>query len=136
MPSLSLFVRVLRTMMTRGATTESFMRVITRKRLREFWETLGQERAEGPLKAWYTHVANKSVAWRDWGEVKADFATVSRVGNCAIFNIGGNKFRLATRVLVPSQKVFILRVMTHAQYDTVPWAKECGCFEGPPAAKP
>jgi mRNA interferase HigB len=49
-----------------------------------------------------------------------------------VFNIGGNKYRLVTRVLYPSQKVFILRVMTHAQYDTEDWEEACGCFSRPP----
>jgi mRNA interferase HigB len=49
------------------------------------------------------------VAWHAWGDVKDDFSTASLVGNCAVFNIGGNKYRLVTRILYVSQKVFILR---------------------------
>ena len=45
-----------------------------------------------------------------------------------IFNIGGNKYRLVTRILYPSQKVFILKVMTHREYDENRWKNECGCF--------
>jgi mRNA interferase HigB len=49
-----------------------------------------------------------------------------------VFNIGGKKYRLITRVLYPSQKVFILKVMTHAEYDQGTWKNECGCFQSPP----
>ena len=108
------------------------MRVISKARLKQFWESPGHEDAEGPLQAWYTHVSSKSVAWHSWGNVKADFASASLVGNCVVFNIGGNKYRLVTRIIYAIQKVFVLKVMTHAQYDEDRWKAECGCYETPP----
>ena len=111
------------------------MRVISRARLKDFWETTGHEDAEGPLRAWYTHVSNRTVAWQSWGDVKVEFGTASHVGNCVVFNIGGNKYRLVTRILYPSQKVFILRVMTHKDYDDDKWIDECGCYSPPPRRK-
>lgn len=110
------------------------MRVISQSRLKQFWTMPGRADSEGPLRAWYTHVGSKSVAWRAWAEVRSSFATVSLIGNCVVFNIGGNKYRLVTRVLYPSQKVFVLRVMTHAEYDENKWPADCGCFEQPPTA--
>ena len=109
------------------------MRVISKARLKQFWETPGHQDAEGPLRAWYTHVSNKSVTWHSWGDVKGDFASASLVGNCVVFNIGGNKYRLVARIIYASQKVFVLKVMTHAQYDEDRWKAECGCYEPPPA---
>jgi mRNA interferase HigB len=85
------------------------------------------------LRAWHTHVSHRSVAWQAWADVKAEFGTASLVGNCVVFNIGGNKYRMITRILYPSQKVFALKVMTHAEYDEGKWKKNCGCFEPPPA---
>lgn len=108
------------------------MRVISKARLREFWETPSHEDSEGPLRAWHTHISHKSVAWQSFAGVKAEFGTASLVGNCVVFNIGGNKYRLITRILYPSQKVFILKVMTHAEYDDDKWRESCGCFEPPP----
>jgi mRNA interferase HigB len=108
------------------------MRVISKARLRAFWQAAGRQGAEGPLRAWHTHVSSKSVAWHSWADVRAAFATASLVGTCVVFNIGGNKYRLVTRVLYPSQKVFVLKVMTHAEYDSEKWKAECGCFEPPP----
>jgi mRNA interferase HigB len=108
------------------------MRVISKSRLREFWASPGRTDVEGPLRAWYTHVSNRTVAWRSWGDVKSEFGTASLVGNCVVFNIGGNKYRLVTRVLYPSQKVFVLKVMTHAEYDDDKWKGECGCYSAPP----
>ena len=112
------------------------MRIISKARLKEFWETLGRDAAEGPLRAWFTHVSKKEVAWHSWGDVKADFANASLVGNCVVFNIGGNKYRLVTRVLYLSQKVFILKMMTHEEDDEDKWKTDCGCFAAPPSTAP
>jgi mRNA interferase HigB len=111
------------------------MRVIAKARLRAIWEEPGHEDAEGPLRAWHTHVSSKTVSWQSWGDVKADFRMASSVGNCVVFNIAGNKYRLVTRILYPSQKVFILKVMAHSEYDEDKWKEECGCFESPPKPK-
>jgi mRNA interferase HigB len=107
------------------------MRIISISRLRDYWINSHGD-SEGSLRAWYTHVRHKSAVWHSWGDVKRDFATASLVGNCVVFNIGGNKYRLITRVLYSSQKVFVLRVMTHQEYDKDTWKEKCGCFELPP----
>jgi mRNA interferase HigB len=108
------------------------MRVISKARLRRYWESPGRKDAEGPLRAWFTHVNNRTISWRHWGDVKTEFANASLVGNCAVFNIGGNKHRLIVRILYRSQKVFVLKVMTHREYDSDTWKVECGCFTPPP----
>src|SRR5687768_5066931 len=104
------------------------MRVISKARLKQFWTTPAGKDAEGPLRAWYGHVSSHTVAWNSWGDVKAAFGTASLVGNCVVFNIGGNKYRLVTRILYVSYKVFVLKAMTHAEYDEDKWKDECGCF--------
>ena len=108
------------------------MRVISKARLKQFWQVPGYRDAEGPLRAWYTHVNSKTVSWHSLGDVKAQFGSASLVGSCVVFNIGGNKYRLVTRILYPSQKVFILRIMPHVEYDEDQWKDECGCFAPPP----
>ncbi|MFN5229138.1 MAG: type II toxin-antitoxin system HigB family toxin [Planctomycetota bacterium] len=65
------------------------MRVISRTRLRKFWESAGYTDSEGPLRAWYSHVSHRSVAWQSWSDVKIIFGSASLVGNCVVFNIGG-----------------------------------------------
>ena len=62
----------------------------------------------------------------------ADEVVVESGRTVVVFNIGGNKYRLVTRVLYPSQKVFILKLMTHKEYDEDKWKDDCGCFAGPP----
>lgn len=112
------------------------MRVISKPRLERFWESSGNRRAEGSLRAWYTHVNNKTVSWHSWGDVKADFANASSIGNCTVFNIGGNKYRLVTRIFFGNQKVYVLKVMTHREYDRGTWREECGCYQPQPRRTP
>jgi mRNA interferase HigB len=86
--------------------------------------------AQGPLAAWFRQV--ELASWRHWQDIKQDFSTADLVGNCTVFNIGGNKYRLITRILFESHKVFILRVMTHVEYDKTNWQQECGCYSPGP----
>lgn len=104
------------------------MRVISKSRLRQFWEIPNHRSSEGPLRAWHTHVSDKSVAWQNWSDLKATFGSADLVGNCVVFNLAGNKYRLICRILYSSQKVFVLKVMTHKEYDLDKWKADCGCF--------
>jgi mRNA interferase HigB len=112
------------------------MRVISKSRLRHFWESPKGGDSSGPLRAWYTHISDKSVAWQKWSDVKAVFGSADLAGNCVVFNIGGNKYRLIARILYASQKVFILAVMTHKEYEQGNWRDDCGCFSSPPTKPP
>ena len=47
------------------------MRVVSKARLKRFWESSGHQDAEGPLRAWYTHVNSKTVSWLAWGDVSS-----------------------------------------------------------------
>src|SRR6516225_6714331 len=111
------------------------MRVVSKARLKDFWELPGHQDSEGPLRAWYTHVGSRTVAGHDWGDVKASFLSASLVGDCVVFNVGGNKYRLISRIRYATHKVFVLKVMTHREYDADKWKGECGCFEPPPPPK-
>jgi mRNA-degrading endonuclease HigB of HigAB toxin-antitoxin module len=57
------------------------MRVISKARFKEFWEFAGHADAEGPLRAWYTHVSSRTVSRQAWGDVKASFASANIVGD-------------------------------------------------------
>jgi mRNA interferase HigB len=104
------------------------MWVVSLKRLREFWAI--HRNAEVPLRGWYTLTSEAD--WRTFADVRATFPSADLVGNCTVFNIGGNNFRLVARVFYRSHKVYVLRVMTHAEYDRDDWPAQCGCHSGPP----
>ena len=104
------------------------MRVISKRRLREFWEKYPDARL--PLEAWFK-VAERA-DWSDFQSVRSTFSSASgvplRCGITAIvFNIGGNKFRLVTRIEYPFHVVYVKMVLTHRQYDTDKWKDDlCG----------
>jgi mRNA interferase HigB len=39
------------------------------------------------------------------------------VGDLVVFNVGGNKYRLAVRIIYANRRVYVRRVMTHREYD-------------------
>jgi mRNA interferase HigB len=63
----------------------------------------------------------KAAAWKGPAEVKKQFGnTVDFVAdNRAIFNIGGNKFRLVVHVAYRFKRVLIKFVGTHKEYDSI-----------------
>jgi len=90
------------------------MRIISRKRLREFGDL--HPDAVQPLDDWYSLVKAKTC--KKPAEVKADFASVSFISDdVTVFNIGGNKYRLSVSIPYQAGIVYIRRVMTHEEYD-------------------
>ena len=98
------------------------MRVISQKKLREFWSD--HQDAEEPLRAWYKTATRAD--WRDFGEVRRTCSnSVDRVGNCTVFNIGGNKYRLVASIKFQTRKIFLLHALTHKEYDIGRWKRDC-----------
>jgi hypothetical protein len=62
---------------------------------------------------------------------KCDDGSADRVGNCVVFDVGNNRYRLIGRVFYP-YKLYVLRVMDHQEYSRNAWAKQCGCHNPPP----
>jgi len=100
------------------------VRVISLKRLREFWSV--HPDAELPLRAWYKVV--EGARWNSLADARkvyphADGVT-TRSGTLTVFNICGNKYRLITRIRYDYQLVNIRVVLTHGQYDKGGWKDE------------
>lgn len=91
------------------------MRIISRKALREHWESPNRGDSEEPLKAWYA-IAKKA-EWKNFAEVKTQFRSASAVGTRVVFNIAGNKYRLVVRINYEMQIAFVRFVGTHKEYD-------------------
>jgi len=90
------------------------VRVISRRRLREFWERHAD--AEAPLKAWFA-----VMRWKKYGsphEVRRDFPSASFLGaRRTVFNIGRNRYRLVVDMRYDLGTVYVREVLTHAEYD-------------------
>ena len=63
----------------------------------------------------------EKASWATPAQVKEQFgdAVDFVAGNRAIFNIGGNKFRLVVLLAYRTQRVFVKFVGTHAEYDRI-----------------
>jgi mRNA interferase HigB len=101
------------------------MRVISKRRLREFWQR--EAAARSPLEGWYRVVNDKQLTWNDFHDVRATYGNTSLVGDCIVFNIGGNNFRLVVKINCLTHNVFVRAVLTHAEYDKGKWKADCGC---------
>lgn len=92
------------------------MRIISRRRLVEFWEI--HPDAEQPLRAWYAEA--RKASWNSPMEIKGVYRSVSILpNNRVVFNIKGNSYRLVVVVEYSQEKMFIRFVGTHAEYDRI-----------------
>jgi mRNA interferase HigB len=88
------------------------MHVISRKALRDFADR--HPDAAHPLDDWF-HCARRA-SWTSIVDVKRVYPHADAVGPWTVFNIGGHKFRLVVEINYTTGRVFIVRVMTHAEY--------------------
>jgi mRNA interferase HigB len=108
------------------------VRIISKRRLREFWKSRKHDSgvAERDLAVWYK-LAN-SANWTNFAALKQTLGSSDQVGNCVVFDVGRNRFRLIGRVNYAKGIVYVLRVMDHADYDKKYWIEDCGCHKPPP----
>ena len=94
------------------------MRIVSHRKLKEFYETKGREDSRVPLERWY-NIAEKA-EWRNLSEIKVDFPATDYVGNQHyVFNIKGNNYRLVVVVKFTIEYIFIRFVGTHGEYDKI-----------------
>ena len=70
---------------------------------------------------WYR--ITRRADWNSLADVRADFGHADVVGRRTVFNIHGNSYRLVARVNYESKRVFVLHVLSHAEYDKGDWRK-------------
>src|SRR5207247_812157 len=99
------------------------MRAISQKPLRKFWEKHAD--AEEPLRAWYKVV--KKAHWKNFAEVRSVYNSVSLAGNCYVFNIRGNHYRLIANISHDWTVLLVCTVLTHMDYDREKWKDACQC---------
>jgi mRNA interferase HigB len=119
---------------SRSTRKEPILRVISKKRLIDFYESPGMHTSKKPLLAWHDIV--RKADWGCFADAKQTYgASLDQVGDCAVFNIRGNDFRLIARFRFQSGRIYVLKIMTHKVYDLNDWKDDCGCFTPPPTVK-
>lgn len=97
------------------------MRVISKPKLQEFWAKNSD--SDVPLLNWYKQA--KKSDWKNIAEIKASFPHADAVNECTVFNIGGNKYRLITKINYKTKIIFIRFVLTHFDYNKGKWKQDC-----------
>lgn len=92
------------------------MRIVSHRKLREFYETPGREDAQVALERLYE--LTEAAQWNTFADIRLDFGNVDSVGNQHyVFNIRGNRYRLVVVIKFVMAYVFIRFVGTHEEYD-------------------
>jgi mRNA interferase HigB len=98
------------------------MRIIARRTLREFVDSLAghsdQSAVKAALDAWFHEV--RRARWRTTADVKRAYAAASVVtGERIVFNIKGNGYRLVVAVDFEKSIVWIKWIGSHRDYDLI-----------------
>jgi mRNA interferase HigB len=93
------------------------MKLISNKALRMF--ALRHADAQAPLQAWRRLIERGS--FDNFAQLHVTFATVDRVSQRYVFNVGGNKYRLVAPIAFEAQLVWVKAILTHSDYDKGAW---------------
>lgn len=98
------------------------MRIVARRTLREFVESLSgqkdQPAVKAALDAWFDEV--QKAGWKNTGDVKRSYATTSIVSaDRIVFNVKGNAYRPVVSIDVEKGIVWIKWIGTHKAYDQI-----------------
>ena len=104
------------------AREHKIVRIISHRAIREF--TASHRAATQPLDDWY-RIAKKA-AWNNLAEVRMIYPHADFVGSCVVFNIGGNKWRLISKIAFNRHVLLDRFILTHKDYDKGGWKHDCG----------
>ena len=94
------------------------MRIISHRKLRDFYESKGREDSKIALERWY-QIAEEA-EWKNFSDIRVDFPNADYVGNQHyVFNIKGNNYRLLVVIKFTINRIFIRFVGTHKEYDKI-----------------
>lgn len=94
------------------------MRIISHRKIRDFYESKGREDSKIALERWY-QIAEEA-EWKNFSDIRVDFPNADYVGNQHyVFNIKGNNYRLIVVIKFTINRIFIRFVGTHKEYDKI-----------------
>lgn len=97
------------------------MRIISEKRLREFWRE--RPEAENAMRAWIK--TTRLAEWHSFSDVRKTYNHTDVYRGCVVFDVGGNKYRVIVKIAYGISVVFIRTVLTHREYDEKKWQSDC-----------
>jgi mRNA interferase HigB len=93
------------------------MKLISNKALREFAAL--RPDADTPLQDFRRLIEQCHFA--HFAQLKTTFASVDKVGDRYVFNIGGNKYQLVAAIAFQAGLVWVKAVLTHGEYNKGDW---------------
>jgi mRNA interferase HigB len=87
------------------------VRILSRKKIR--------------VAAWYK--VTKSAKWKHFADVRQSWKNSDNVGTCVVFDISNSRCRLIAYIRYDYEKVFILHILSHSDYDKNGWRNDCDC---------
>lgn len=101
------------------------MNIITKRRILDYAKR--HPNASTNLAAWIN--VTSSAHWQSIADVRkifphADLATAHSSRTVTIFNIAGNHHRLITAIHYNTRSIFILKILTHADYSKDRWKND------------
>ena len=97
------------------------MRIISEKRIREFWKL--HPGSKEVLQTWILTL--RSADWTNFADARRTFNSADHYRMCIVFNVGGNNYRIIGMVEFEKHLVFIRFVLSHDDYDKDKWKSDC-----------
>jgi len=97
------------------------MRIISEKRLRDFWRK--HPASERSMREWIRVV--READWQNFLDIRKAYNHADIYKKCIIFNVGGNNYRILGMVEFEKHIVFIRAVLLHSEYDQNIWKPDC-----------
>lgn len=95
------------------------MRVISKGPLREFWAV--HPESKPMLEDWFRKASKVQAS--SFGALRQTFGSTDYVDGYTIFDVGGNRYRIAAVIHYDKQRLYVRQVMTHTEYDRNVWRK-------------
>lgn len=99
--------------------------LISRRKFRAFVQSHPGTESDLEAFLYWSRVVEKS-RWTKFSDVRETFGSADRVGNFIVFNVGGNKYRIVTRIQFKRDRpawIYVRHVLTHKEYDRGDWKK-------------
>jgi len=94
------------------------MKIVSHRKLKEFYETAENQDSRIALERWYSIVGKAE--WKNLSDIKVDFPATDYVGNQHyVFNISGNRYRLVVVIKFTIGYIYIRFIGTHKEYDKI-----------------
>lgn len=74
------------------------------------------------LNEWFRKASQLTTA--SFPALRETFGSADYVDGFTLFDVGGNRYRIAAVIHYDKQRMYIRKVMTHAEYDRNDWRKK------------